>query len=260
MSYPIALSPPLTIAKGGIERHKFVQKFGTNEAVGVSYVPVTSSGVFETPMSTGAAAVRLKAGGNANDTAAGSGAREVTVYGLDDSWNEAEEAIATNGVLASLYTSTLWTRIDRERVTKSGTYATSAAGSHAAALITEDAAANIWSEIPFDGFPFGTTEVASRSIAAGDVAYIIRTRTFTDSAKTTELLLFVRELADEVAAPYSGVMRVLEHYHLKGGPETQDFSDAPIKVVGPADIGFMARVDVGTAAVSAGFLLMIESD
>lgn len=260
MSYPIALNPPLTIAKGEVENHSLVQKFGTNEAVGTSYVPVASGGVYQTPMSTSAVAVRLKAGGNANDTAAGSGAREVTIYGLDENFAEASEAIATNGATVSLSTTTTFTRIFRARVTKSGTYAAASTGSHSAAITIEDASANVWAVIPFDGFPFSTTEIASYSVAAGDVAYLLHADTFTDSAKITELLLFVREYADEVAAPHSGAMRVLAHFHQKGGEASRNYTHAPIKIVGPADVGFMAKVSVGPAVVSAGFELLVISE
>ena len=258
MAYQTHQDMALAIAKGGeVSGYELVQKFGTNEAVGTSYVPVASGGVYQTPMSTGAIAVRIKAGGNANDTAAGTGAREVTIYGLDENFEEVSEAIATAGALASSSTTTTFTRIYRARVTASGTYATSAAGSHSAAITIEDASANIWAVVPFDGFPYSTTEIASYSVAAGEVAYLLHIDTYTDSTKTTEILFFVREDADGAAAPYSP-MRVLAHFHQKGGEDSRMYTHAPIKITGPADMGFMAKVDTGTATVSAGFELVIQ--
>ena len=45
-------------------------KFGDNTAVGTSYVPITGNGIYRTPQVSGATTLRVKAGGDANDTAA----------------------------------------------------------------------------------------------------------------------------------------------------------------------------------------------
>jgi hypothetical protein len=58
--------------------------FGLAHSVGTSYEPVTSAGAFN--WLTAASAVRVKAGGDTNDTAAGTGARTVLVTGLDASF------------------------------------------------------------------------------------------------------------------------------------------------------------------------------
>lgn len=256
MSFSIDLEPPLLIAKGEIDKHEHVQKFGANIAVGTSMSPVSDGGIYKTPQAAGAIAVRIKAGGDANDTAAGSGAREVTVYGLDENFARASEAIATNGASVSLATSTTWTRIHRVKVTASGTYANSAAGSHVGEIVIEDTSANEWASISAAIFPFATTQIAAYSVAAGDVAYMVHNDVFTDSSKTTNILLFIRENIDETSAPYSP-MRVINPFALQGGNESHDLANAPIKVTGPADVGFMAKVDSGTATVSAGFELLI---
>ena len=68
-------------AKGNITGSTIVNKFGRNASVGTTYVPVTVGGVYNTPQPAAATTLRIKAGGDANDAAAGTGAREVTVVG-----------------------------------------------------------------------------------------------------------------------------------------------------------------------------------
>lgn len=256
MGYPTALTPQLLIAKGDIDGHYYVQKFGTNHAVGTSFVAVSDGGIYRTPQSTGAIALRIKAGGDVADDVGGSGAWETTIYGLDDAFIPASEAVANNGASVSLATTTLFTRVHRTRVTGSGVYASISQGSHVGSIVIEDTAGDEWADIPINGFPHSTTEIAAASIGVGEVAYIHRLNNFTDSTKITELLFFAREGLGELAPPYSP-MRVLADFRLKGGAGTRDFSDAPIKVIGPADIGFMTKVDVGTASVSAGFEMLV---
>lgn len=71
---------------------------------------------------TAAQTVRIKAGGSANDTTAGVGARQVLVWGLDEEWEPAEELIATAGALASAATTTTFIRVFGARVTLTGTF------------------------------------------------------------------------------------------------------------------------------------------
>lgn len=248
----------LSVAKGSeLKGYELVHKFGVNTAVGTSFAPVTLGGVYPTPQSTGAVALRIRAGGNAADDAAGAGAQEVTLYGLGEDFEHASAALATAGASASDPSTVLFTRLPRAVVSKSGTYASAVAGSHAGTIVIEDTAGNEWATILLNGFPHATTNIAVYSVAANEVAYIRHVDIFTDSAKSTEVLLFKRENADELAAPYSP-MKVLTNFITQGGADEHDLSHSPIRVEGPADIGFMAKVDVGSAVVSAGFELILQ--
>ena len=73
----------IEVSKGNIAGHSLVHKFGKNEDVGATFEPLTIGGVYQTLQPAAATTLRVKAG-NANDTAAGTGAREVTVQGLDE--------------------------------------------------------------------------------------------------------------------------------------------------------------------------------
>jgi hypothetical protein len=246
----------------GERRGRFtVNKFGRNLAVGTSFVPVATGGIYRTKKGSEAVALRIKAGGNAADTAAGAGARSVTLFGLDEGFNYVEETVATAGALASAATTALFTRLFRIRVATSGTYATQATGSHAGPIVIEDSAgAEDWGTIQFPagGFAKGTSDIGAYSVATGHTAYIVGGTVFTNASKTTDVLLFVREGIDEEAAPFS-VMRVLRDLTLRGGSDSLSIA-LPFKVTGPADIGFMAKVDLTTALVDVDFDLIVVSD
>ena len=98
----LAGPPGFNIASGRIPGLSVVHKFG-RASVGTTYSPVTFGGVYNTPQVAGATTLRVKAG-DANDTAAGTGAREVTLIGLDETGAEVTEAVATAGAAASATT------------------------------------------------------------------------------------------------------------------------------------------------------------
>ena len=74
----------------------------------------------EYPFPATAAAVRIKAGGDVADTAAGTGARTVTVYGLDATYKPVQETITTAGASASALTTQTFLRVNRVEVTTAG--------------------------------------------------------------------------------------------------------------------------------------------
>ena len=66
---------------------------------------------------TAASTIRIAAGGNAADTAAGTGARAVYVWGLDADYNEINATIETNGTSASTATTEEFLRVFGARAT-----------------------------------------------------------------------------------------------------------------------------------------------
>ena len=260
MSYSTIQDIYLAIAKGGeVRGYSGVQKFGTNDSVGTTFVPVTDGGVYRTPQSSGAKALRIRAGGDPADIAGGVGAQMIRLPGLDLNFEAVTHDLITAGGLASEASDGLFTRLPRAYIPPegSGTYASASAGSHVGEIIIEDTDGNEWARIHANGFPYATTQIAAYSVAAGDIAYIMHTDIFTDSTKTTNVVLFTRENIDETGPSYSP-MKVFKPFTLKGGSVNRDWSHAPKAIVGPADIGYMAKVGVGPATVSAGFDLLIQ--
>lgn len=237
-----------------------VKKFGRNPSVGTSYVPVCLGGFYRTPQSGSATTLRIKAGGNANDTAAGTGAREVTIIGTDENFNEVSEAVATAGASASASTTTTFTRIYRAFVSSSGTYATQASGSHSGNIVIENTAGTEdWGTVGATNFPKSQSEIGAYTVPAGKTAYVKLRDLSIDSGKTIDLVFFSRENADETAAPYTAMRAQSVVSGVSGGSiETFGVADVPFgPYAGPTDIGFMAKVSTGTASVSVEFEIIL---
>ena len=234
-----------------------VHKFGRNPSVGTGFVPVSFGGVYQTPQVGSATQLRIKAGGDAADAAAGAGAREVTLIGLDASGNEITEAIATNGISASSATTNSFIRLYRAYVSASGTYATAAAGSHTASIVIENSAGGTdWATIDATSFPLSQSEIGAYTIPTGKKGYVFSAYSFTDSGKTTDVLFFQRPNILQTAAPYDA-MRVVFELSVTGS-EGNILPRGPIgPFTGPCDIGFMAKVSSTTSEVSVDFELLV---
>lgn len=236
-----------------------VKKFGRNDSVGTGFEPVCMGGIYMTPQSSAATTLRIKAG-NANDSAGGSGARAVTLIGLDESFNEVQETVATNGTSPSAATSATFTRLYRAFVSSSGTYASASAGSHFGDIVIENSAGTQdWGTIDAANFPKSQSEIGAISIAAGKTGYVKLRDLSIDSGKTIDLVFFSRANIDETAPPYTAMRAQSVVSGVSGGSiETFGSVDIPFgPYTGPTDIGFMAKVASGTASVSVEFEVFI---
>ena len=212
------------------------------------------------PQVSGATTLRIKAGGNANDTAAGSGAREITLEGLDETGAYVTETLATAGASASSATTVTFMRLFRLFVSASGTYATTATGSHAADIDVENGAGGTdWAVITVSNFPFSQSEIGVYSVPLGKTAYIKQIGIEIDSTKTPDILLFGREDILDTTAPYPALRVVQSFVGLTGSMNTN--YDVPL---GPfpalSDIGFMGIVSTGSAAISVDFTIVLVDD
>jgi hypothetical protein len=233
-----------------------VHKFGRHLGVGTSFVPVSIGGIYRTPQVAGATALRVKAG-NANDTAAGTGAREITLIGLDETGAEVTEALATAGGSASSNSSATFIRLYRAYVSASGTYATASAGSHSADIVIENAAGSEdWLTISSTDFPRSQSEVASYSVPLGFTAYVTNIIVSVESTKPADFLMFQRQNILETAAPYSAMRVVLEMGGVDGEEIiTPNLSYGPFPAL--TDIGFMCKAGASTPEVDVDFEILL---
>lgn len=250
--FPTSLKPWKHSVKLGEQRgYNSTLKFG-RASVGTTYTPVALGGFYRTPQASGATALRVKAG-NVADAPGGAGARAILLDGLNASFDRVQEVVPTNGASPGPDSTTLWTRLFRSYVVESGTYATQSAGSHAGQIVIENAAGTEdWATINATGFPYGQTEIACLSIGRGQRALILGAEIYSDASKTTDVLLFRRENIDQTAPPYSA-MRALYSSALAGGASVALEFSVPEVVEGPADLGWLAKVDVGTAELNIDF-------
>lgn len=233
---------------------KAITKFGHNTAVTTTLAPVCNDGIYQMP--TTAAALEVVSD-DINDTAAGTGARTVTITGLDGDWAETSEIITLNGTTPVATVGT-YTRIFRMRVTTTGTYATAAAGSHAGTITLRAAGAGAeWARIDdFQGYGVGTTQIAAYTVPAGSKAFILGKAMEVDATKTStaaNILLFVRERADE--DPGGPMIMQEQEDGLSGSFKFEPLSPfGPFE--GPCDILFMASTNSNVADVSVDFEIL----
>lgn len=240
----------LNITQGLISKYDEIHKFGTNEAVGTTFVPIARSGVYQTPTT---AQVLELVSTDVNDTVAGTGARTVTVEGLNSSFVAISQTINMNGTTAVAVPTDL-VRAYRMYVTDSGTYATQTAGSHAGEIILQGTGGGVvWLSIPVTDFPRGQTQCGVVSIETGKSAVIYPHYLSVDSNKAADIIFFTREGIDTVAAPYMTMKASLELVGVTGFGLAIDVAAPQGPFVGPCDIGYMGKFGSGTGAISVDF-------
>lgn len=249
----------LEAVAGNVSAHgQVIHKFGKNTAIGTTLSQVATGGIYRAPQPAGATKVRVKAGGNVNDAAGGTGARSITIQGINALGEYTTETIPTNGTGAGADSINTYIRIFRAFVAESGTYSTLLLGSHAAAIVIEKAAGSEdWITIPFTPIATGQSEVAAYTVPKGKNGYLISARIMTDSAKTTTAVFYHREGILRAAAPYLAFRKMFGSSTIKG-----EYSVDTVAPHGPipelTDIGFMAKIVSGTAEVSAEFDILLR--
>jgi hypothetical protein len=170
---------------GLINYQQAKRKWGVNETVATgTYEDVWAEGGTY-PLLQTATTVRIQAGGDVNDTAAGTGAREITVEGLDENWNEVTETIATAGASASASTTTTFIRVNRAYVSDCGTFG----GNNTGIIRIEDTAATvgILAHIPAG---LGNTFQAIVAVPAGKTVYITKVNTSVGESDSADVRLW----------------------------------------------------------------------
>ena len=179
-------SPSLDRNFGLIGYEESKRKFGLNEAVtnSLPYQDIWAEGG-PFPLLETATTVRVQAGGNAADNVAGAGARTITVSGLDENWEEAEEDITLAGASASASTTTTFIRINRVKLKTCGTYG----GSNTGVIRIEDTATTVGvlAHIPAG---LGVTFQSIVSVPAGKTAYITEIKTSVGQSNSADVRLW----------------------------------------------------------------------
>lgn len=255
MSYIPSSEFYLKVVQGLVPGYSVVHKFGRNADVGTSLEPITASGVYQTP--TSATSLEIVSS-NTNDTTGESGAQKVLIQGLDANFSLSTEEVTMNGTTA-VDLSKQYTRIFRAYVSQTGTYATQTAGSHAGTLtIREDGGGSEWARIDLqNSFPGGQTEIGCYTIPAGYTAYVLDQDVFVDANQSGSVIFFQRPNADDVSAPYTGAMRIIDEWIGISGSATRSPKTPRGPFVGPCDIGFMGLVTGGSGDIVVDMELLI---
>jgi hypothetical protein len=247
----------LDTSRGGIGGRTALYKFGANPAVaGTSTEAVSLLGTLN--LLTAATTVRVKAGGNANDTAAGSGARTVTVVGLNSSWVETSDVLTLAGASASAAGVVSFIRIYRAYVETSGTYATLGAGANTGQITIENSGGG--TDLLDIAAGFGQTQYAAYTIPAGKTGYLVNASATVESVKPMNLSLFQRRSADDVTSPYSAKRLVMTFAGLTGYAQ-RSFTNFYPSFPARTDLWWEVNNPGGTAgSCSADFGLTLVDD
>ena len=241
----------LQLAREQISFHKTQFKFGFNPDIDDTLETVWAQGGLYSYLS--AATVLKISSSSTADTSAGTGARTVTISGLDANYDEISETITLNGQTA--VNSTLsYLRINRMVVRSAGTGGQNAGVIYAGTgTVTTGVPANKYATIAIGD---NQTLMALWTVPRGYTAYLTQTDVTlatTQNNKYCTCSLVVR--------PYGEVFQVKDRFVKAESTTTLTYS-VPLKIAEKSDIEYRAIGDsIGAdIAISAGFeIIYIEN-
>ena len=202
---------------------------------------------------SGATAVRIKAGGNAADDAAGGGAREIEVTGIDTTLAEVSETITTAGAGASSATSAAFWRPYRLIVTAVGTYT----AANTDDIVVENAAGG--TDLIMIAAGKGRSQYGRYSVPTGKTAYLLSVHVTVDSGKAANIRMCTRESLTDTSAPVKSVNLRLYWDHITGTftyvPRSPTFALPAL-----SDIWMEAWGDGAASEVTVDFELLLVDD
>ena len=227
------------IAENAISGHSSLLKFGTRTSIAAA----TQSTIWEGPTARYvylSSAEQLKVSSSATtDTSNGTGARTVTLYGLDSNWNEISETVTMNGITA-VTTVNSFIRIYRLIVATSGTSYTNDGN----ITVTNNAGTTTLVYVPAGD---GQTLMAVWTVPAGKVAYMVQATTSSDTNKGARMSVYTRLNDGGTLYPWQIKYRAYQF----GGNEIFPFN-IPFKIPAKTDIEIRITTPGSSGTTSAG--------
>lgn len=247
----------LIIAQGGISNKQVIHKFGKNPAVGTSWEDVWGIGGDYTFLQTATTVEAISL--DTNDTVAGTGARIITIEGLDANFLEVSENINMNGTTATTATTQTFIRITRAYIIEVGTYGgtnfnditirVSSAGATLAFISGEETSGT-------SGYGSGQTEGTMYCVPADKTAYMTSLSVNVDGSKSADVHFYQRKNADDITTGFSGVRRILYQADAISGGVQHIFSSY-LKFEEKTDIWVRAVLGTGSASINAQYDLIL---
>lgn len=242
----------LQVARDQISYHEFIHKFGFYDSVDTSLTTIWSQGGVYSYLST-ASTLYISSSSTA-DTGAGTGARTVTVSGLDNNFDEKIETVTLNGQAGVELNGSTWFRVNRIIVNTAGS-----GGANAGVLYvgTESAPTggvptNKYATV---GIGDNQTLMMTYTIPRGYTAFITQKDVSASSSAGKFAILSL------VARPFGGVFNVKDRVLSSQGYSSIAYP-YPLKFTEKTDIEIRAQADSagGTVTVSAALdILIIEN-
>lgn len=242
----------IEVQRGNVSGVSLVHKFGRNDGIpNGSFAFVNLLGFTGWPLSA-ATTVRVKAG-NAADTAAGNGAREITIQGIDDAFAQTSEAVATAGESASSATTASFWRVHRAWVSSAGVYG----AANTAAVVIENSAGG--TDLIQIGVEEGQTQFAGWSVPLGKTAYLMSATLTADAAKAADFAMYTRANLDDTSAPVSSKRLKLYFDGVLGTHVFKPRSPGSA-IAAKSDIWWEAQGGGAGTEVSVDFELLVVDD
>jgi hypothetical protein len=225
----------LQVARGQITGHKSLFKFGNNSDINGSLETIWSyGGVYVYPTS----AIQMKvSSSSANDAALGTGARTVSVQGLDQNYNEVAETVTLTGQTEVLTTNT-FIRVFRAFVITAGSGGTAAGTIYVGTgTVTAGVPETVYAEIALGE---NQTTMAMWTVPAGYTLYVSRG---TFSAASNNAAQYI--LGKFVVRPFGGVFRNAADVTANSSAVPYDF-EIPLAIPEKSDIEARAIALSGT--------------
>jgi hypothetical protein len=233
----------LQVARGQVDGHKALFKFGINGDVGTSVETVwAQGGTYAYPAS---ATVMKISSSSADDAAAGTGARTISIAGLDANYNEISETVILDGQTA-VNTVNSYLRISRMFVVTAGSGATAAGTIYAGTgTVTSGVPATVYGMIALNA---NQTQMAFWTVPAGYTLYL--TGVFYTSGNTNANAWTNFQL---IQRPLGGVFRQQSSSRVPGNGDFVVDLHTPIAFTEKTDIEVRAVASTSPSNVSAEF-------
>jgi hypothetical protein len=233
----------LQVARGQVDGHNTLFQFGINGDVGTSVETVwAQGGTYAYPAS---ATVMKISSSSADDAAAGTGARTISIAGLDANYNEISETVILNGQTA-VNTVNSYLRISRMFVVTAGSGATAVGTIYAGTgTVTSGVPATVYGMIAIGA---NQTQMAFWTVPAGYTLYLMGT--FFTSANSTANASTNFQL---IQRPLGGVFRIQSSARTPGNGDLVLDLHTPLAFAEKTDIEIRAIASAGTSNVSAEF-------
>ena len=233
----------LQVARGQIMGHKTLFKFGVNGDVGASIETVWAQG--GTYVYPAAATVMKISSSSTDDAAAGTGARTISIAGLDANYNEISETVILNGQ-TEVNTVKSYLRISRMFVVTAGSGATAVGVIYAGTgTVTSGVPATVYGMIAIGA---NQTQMAFWTVPAGYTLYLMGT--FYSSGNSTANAFTNFQL---IQRPLGGVFRQQSSTRTAGSGDFVLDLHTPLVFAEKTDIEVRAIASAGASNVSAEF-------
>lgn len=193
----------LQLARGTYSNARTLTLLGRVVAPGsAAALPVAFGAVWPRPLPSQAVQLRVAAGGSADDTAGGAGARALRLVGLDASGASVTEVLATAGASASAPTSAAFLRLLSATIDEVGSASYAQVGRLTVEAVS--GSTGVWTVLNNDIQARGASEIAGYTVPAGHSALVTEmTVRAANYSRPIELFLSSRAgvLAD--AAPFA---------------------------------------------------------